>query len=513
MFTKSIWHSFSAPTNFPRLQEDIEVDVAIIGGGITGITAAQLLSEAGLSVAVLEARKVGGGTTSHSTGNLYFTIDQVLSSLQSKYDNQVIRDVVTSRQEALELISNNVERLSIDCDFQRVPWILYSESAKHNDKIDQELETAKEAGVVMEPAEKTDIPFHVERGVRVGGQAQFNPMRYVQGLAMSIESPRCRIFENTRVTRVEEKDDVVILDTLNHSIRAKNCLEATHTPKGVEVQYHTVLGPYREYGVAAKLAAGTYPEGIFWGFYHNGEKISFRSYKRGEDQYIMAIGQPHKVGQADNNQKHLEKLEIFLKDHFEISQITHRWGGQHYKPADKLPYIGKKKDGSNIYVATGFSTDGLVYGTLSAMLIRDQITNKTNPYSERYAASRFTPLKSAKDFVKENINVAVQYLKDLPFSGSEAGLDNLKIGEGKIISKDGHKIAACRNELGELKMHSAFCTHLACVVHWNNAEKTWDCPCHGSRFDTDGMVLEGPALHPLSEIREQGEHSEMSERE
>lgn len=513
MFTKSIWHSFSAPTSFPRLQQDLEVDVAIIGGGITGITAAQLLSEAGLNVVVLEARKVGGGTTAHSTGNLYFTIDQVLSSLQSKYDNKVIRDVVSSRQEALDLIGRNIEKFSIDCDFQRVPWILYSESSKHTDKIDQELDTAKEAGVVMEPAEKTDIPFHVERGVRVGGQAQFNPLRYVQGLATALESSRCRIYENTRVTQIEEQDSGVILKTLNHTIKAKNCIEATHTPKGVEVQFHTVLGPYREYGVAAILAAGTYPEGIFWGFYHNGEKISFRSYTRGGDQYIMAIGQPHKVGQASDNQKHIEKLERFLKDHFEISQITHRWGGQHYKPADKLPYIGKKKDNSRIYVATGFSTDGLVYGTLSALLIRDQITGKSNPYSKLYAANRFTPFKSAGDFVKENVNVAAQYIKDLPFSKSEAGLDNLKIGEGKIISKDGHKVAACRNELGELKMHSAFCTHLACVVHWNNAEKTWDCPCHGSRFDTDGMVLEGPALHPLKEIRNHGDGSESVERE
>lgn len=513
MFTKSIWHSFSTPSSFPRLQEDLEVDVAIIGGGITGITAAQLLAEAGLDVVVLESRKVGGGTTAHSTGNLYFTIDQVLSSLQSKYDNKVIREVVTSRQEALELISSNVQRYNIDCDFKRVPWILYSESAKYADKIDKELETAKEAGVVMEPAEPTDIPFHVERAVRVGGQAQFNPIRYVQGLAEAIENPRCKIFENTRVTHIEEKDDEVILKTLNHKIKAKSCLEATHTPKGIEVQFHTVLGPYREYGVAAKLAAGTYPEGIFWGYYQNAEKISFRSYTRGDDQYIMAIGQPHKVGQASDNQKHLEKLEAFLKDHFEVSLITHRWGGQHYKPADKLPYIGRKKDGSKIYVATGFSTDGLIYGTLSAILIRDQITNKPNPYSKLFAANRFTPLKSAKDFVKENVNVAAQYLKDLPFSKSEAGLDNLKIGEGKIISKDGHKVAACRNELGELKMHSAFCTHMACVVHWNNAEKTWDCPCHGSRFDTEGMVLEGPALHPLKEIRIQGDETESVKRQ
>lgn len=513
MFTHSLWNSYGSTTNFPTLQEDLNVDVAIIGGGITGITAAQLLSEAGLHVAVLEARKVGGGTTAHSTGNLYFTVDQVLSSLKSKYDNETIRKIVSSRQDAMDLIADNVERFSIDCDFKRVPWLMYTENETNIEKIDQELETAKEAGVVMEPATREDIPFHMKRGVKVGGQAQFNPLRYVQGLATAIESANCKIYEHSRVTDIEEKEDYVELKTLNNVIRANYCFHATHTPKGVEVQYHTVLGPYREYGVAVRLQAGSYPEGIFWRYYGKGEKISFRSYSRGDDQFLIAVGEPHKVGQAKDNEKHLKNLEAFLNEYFEVAQVTHRWGGQHYKPADKLPYIGRKTKNSREFLATGFSTDGLTYGTLSAMVIRDQITGKENLYSEMYSASRFTPLKSAKDFLKENLNVAAQYIKDLPISKSEAGLDSLKIGEGIIVQKDGHKIAASRNELGEVQLHSAFCTHMSCVVHWNNAEKTWDCPCHGSRFDTDGSVLEGPALHPLKRIETRGDEATSIDRE
>lgn len=512
MFTHSLWNSFSATTDFPTLLEDLEVDVAIIGGGITGITTAQVLSEAGLQVAVLEARKVGGGTTAHSTGNLYVTVDQTLSSLQSKYDNKTIRKIVSSRQDAMDLIADNVDRFSIDCDFKRVPWFMYAQSEAKTEQIEQELETAKEAGVVMEQAIKDDIPFHMSKGVKLGGQAQFNPMRYVQGLAASIENTNCQIYENSRVTDIEEERGHVKLKTLNCTIRAKHCFHATHTPKGVEVQYHTVLGPYREYGIAARLEAGTYPEGIFWRFNPKGEKVSFRSYTRGDQQFIIAVGEPHKVGQSTDNQKHLDNLEAFLRDYFELAEVTHRWGGQHYKPADKLPYIGRKTKDSPIFIATGFSTDGLIYGTLSAMLIRDQIIGKDNLYSELYAASRFTPLKSAKDFLKENLDVAAQYLSDLPFLG-KAGLESLEIGEGKIIQKDGHKVAASRNELGELQLHSAYCTHLSCVVHWNNAEKTWDCPCHGSRFDTDGTVLEGPALHPLKRIETRGDQTTSVERE
>lgn len=513
MFTQSLWNSFSGTTDFPALQSDLQVDVAIIGGGITGITTAQLLSKEGFNVAVLEARKVGGGTTSHSTGNLYFTIDKILSSLQSKYDNEIIRNIVSSRYDAMNLIEKNVKDFNIDCDFERVPWYLYSDNEENASKIEQELETAREAGVNMEEAKQEEIPFHINKGVKVGGQAQFNAMRYVQELSKKVEGERCRIFENSRVTSVEDNSDGVVVHTLNGKVSAKYAVHATHTPKGVEVQYHTTLGPYREYAVAVKLKGGTYPKGIFWGYYGKGEKVSMRSYERGEEKFVLAVGEPHKVGQAKDNEQHIKNLVSFLEQYFEIEEVTHRWGGQHYKPADLLPYIGKKTEGSREFVATGFSTDGLTYGTLAAMLISDEIGGKENLYSEMYAAKRFTPMKSAKEFIKENVNVAVQYVKDLPFSADEAALKNLKTGEGTILEKDGHKVAAMKNELGEVKMHSAFCTHLSCVVHWNNAEKTWDCPCHGSRFDSDGMVLEGPALHPLKRIEKEGDETKSVKRE
>ena len=500
MFTKSLWNSFAGTTDFPALDRDIQVDVAIVGGGITGITTAQLLSQSGLRIAVLEARKVGGGTTSHSTGNLYYTIDKILSSLQSKHNDEVIRKVASSRYEAMKLIEENVTRFNIDCDFRRVSWYLYATSEEDSKKIDKEYSTALDAGVEMETAGQAEIPFQITRAVKVGGQAQFNPMRYVQELANAVSGDDCAIYENTRVLDLDEEDDHVTVKTTGGKVRAKYAFHATHTPKGVRLFFHTVLGPYREYGVAAKLNSGTYPEGIFWG-YHDGSKYSIRSYSREGEKFIIAVGQAHKVGQAEDNKEQIQNLIHFLEQHFDLGEITHRWGGQHYRPSDKLPYIGRKSKNSRILLATGFSTDGLTYGTLSAMLITDLITGKENPYQKMYDASRHTPMKSAKEFLKENLNVAAQYLKDLPFAADEKELGQLNPGEGKIIEKDGHKLAVSKNNMGELKSHSAYCTHLACVVHWNNAEKTWDCPCHGSRFDQDGMVLEGPAIHPLSEIK------------
>lgn len=497
MFTQSLWNSFSRTTNFPKLTKDIEVDVAIVGGGITGITTAQLLSKAGFSVTVLEARKVGGGTTAHSTGNLYYNIDQTLSSLQSTYDNEIIRRVASSRYKAVEQIGENVKKFGIDCDFKRVSSFLYSANEENTHKIDQEYETAREAGVKMTIASNDEIPFAMTRGVKVEGQAQINSMSYVQGLANAIASETCQIFEGTRVTEIEEKNDRVKLITTGGIVTAKYAIHATHTPKGVKLMFHTVLGPYREYGVAAKLKTGKYPEGIFWGYYGNGEKFSVRSYTRGDENFIIAVGQPHKVGQAEDNAQHIENLISFLRNYYDLGEITHRWGGQHYKPADKLPYIGPQAEGSKVYVATGFATDGLTYGTLAAMLISDHIAGKDNPYFEMYKAARFTPAKSAKEFLKENVNVAAQFIKDLPFSGEEKELRLLRNGEGRIIEKDGQKVAASKSESGEVHLHSAFCTHMSCVIHWNNAEKTWDCPCHGSRFNQKGNVLEGPAIYPL----------------
>ena len=512
MFTQSLWNSFSGSTDFPSLDRDLRADVVIVGGGITGITTAQLLAESGLKVVVLEARKVGGGTTAHSTGNLYYTVDQVLSSLESKHNEEVIRKVVSSRYDAIKLIEKNVTQFQLDCDFQRVPWYLYSSSDQDNGKIDKEFQTAKDAGVEMETATQAEIPFRITKAVKVGGQAQINPMRYVQELANSIKSQSCSIFEHSRVTEIEEDDNLVTVKTSGGKVTANYAFHATHTPKGVRLFFHTVLGPYREYGVAAKLNSGTYPEGIFWGYY-NGSKFSVRSYSRGEEKFIISVGQAHKVGQAEDNKENIHTLIRFLEEHFDLGEITHRWGGQHYRPSDKLPYIGRKSGNSRILLASGFSTDGLVYGTLSAMLIKDLITGKENPYLEMYDASRHTPGKSAKEFLKENINVAAQYLKDLPFAADEEELRNMNAGEGKIIEKDGHKLAVSKDYGGELKLHSAYCTHLSCVVHWNNAEKTWDCPCHGSRFDQEGMVLEGPALHPLGEVTTQDGKTKIRKRE
>ncbi len=503
MLTKSVWNQFASIHSYPSLNKDITADVAIIGGGVTGISTAYLLSQRGLNVVVLESMKVGGGTTSHSTGNLYFTVDKNLSQFHSKYDSDVIRKIVASRSAALNKIVDWVDEFKLDCDLKRQSWTLYSGEKENDHLIEKEhkytLDASEEAELINPP----EFPLYISKAVEVRNQAQINPMRYVQELANAVHSENLTIYENTHVLDVDENKDEVTLTTSGGRVTAKFAVHATHTPKGIKA-VQTVLGPYREYGIACRAGSKSFPEGIFWGYHDDGKKFSWRLYERNEQRFMLVIGEPHKVGQSDNNVLAIRNLEAFAEKHFGLTDIAFRWGGQHYRPADLLPYIGRESKTSKIFFATGYSTDGLVYGTLAGMLITDEITEKTNDWAALYNAHRFTPVKSAKKFLKENINVAGEFIKDLPGVRDTSDFDDVQPGSGAIVEKDQSKIAAYRNEAGELTLVSAVCPHMKCIVSWNNAEKTWDCPCHGTRFKPDGTVLEGPAFHSLHKISVEG---------
>ncbi|WP_300435364.1 FAD-dependent oxidoreductase [Christiangramia sp.] len=496
MKQQSIWKSFSSSKLFPSLEEDLKVDVAIIGGGITGISAAEMLHKNGLSVTVLEARRIGKGSTGQSTGNLYAITDQLLHNLESKYDKDKLKKIVESRQAAMDKIKSNVMEYDLDCDYGFQQMFLFQNGG--SSKIDAERNTWGNLEMKFGEISEINFPFKFSAGIRLAEQAQLNPLLYVQQLAQNINIDASFIFENSPVQKIEEQNDEVVLYCNGKKVIAKYVVHATHTPKGLNIQYDTTLGPYREYGIAAKLENEDYPQGIFWGYFSD-SKFSIRSYKRGNTKYLLCVGQPHKVGQAKSNQDHVEGLIEFLRKNFEIKEVTHVWGGQNYKPADLLPYIGRQSSGSNQFVATGFSTDGLVYGTLAAMIISNEISGEKDDYYEIFKASRHQPLKSAKKFIQENLNVGKQFLKDLPFLLKKEGKELLP-DEGMVTKKDGQRIAVYRNRDGEYKVHSAVCPHFGCVVHWNNVEKSWDCPCHGSRFDVCGKVIEGPSLEGLEEV-------------
>jgi glycine/D-amino acid oxidase-like deaminating enzyme/nitrite reductase/ring-hydroxylating ferredoxin subunit len=493
MNTKSVWRSSTEPSNFPSLPGDLTVDVVIIGGGITGITAAHLLSAAGKKVAVLEARRIAAGSTGYSTGNLYSMVgNQGLHKIKSKWSEDVMREVVSARSAAVDFIEYLVKKFSIDCDFKRIPWSLFTDLEKQKSFIEKEEESVQSAG--LSTSKDISFPLPWRFGFTVDEQAQFNPYAYVVSLAQNISSENCLIFEGTKVRKVEE-GNVCKVETDCGVVFADQVIMATHTPKGI-YKVHTSLGPYRECAVAVKLNGEYPPEGTFW-YLLESEHYSLRTYETTDGPVLMVLGESYKVGHGDNTEEKFQKLENFLREHFDVASVEYKWAAQQYKPADGIPFIGLSSGNEKTYIATGFSADGLTWGTLSAMIISDLIVGEENKWSETFKAARNTPLASAKDFIKENIDVLGQYLKDIPGNVDVKDVDEIKKGEGKVIQSNGEKIAAYRDDNNKLHLCSAVCTHMDCIVSFNQAERSWDCPCHGSRFDIEGKVLEGPAIGDL----------------
>ncbi|HET7370927.1 MAG TPA: FAD-dependent oxidoreductase [Gammaproteobacteria bacterium] len=494
MDTQSLWQALSPPAEFPPLTENIDADVAIVGGGITGITTALQLSRAGRSVALVEANSIGSSATGDSTGNLYATVDEHLFRIKEKWDARTMKAVVESRRIALDTVGTLVRNHGIECDFAERDWHLYaaaeaSDDAK--DAVDLEHEAAREAGLDASIVDELPLPFPIASAVKIKGQAQINPLAYIRGLARAL-GDGCRIFEHSPATAIHAKDGIV--ETPRGQIKARAIVLATHTPKGVYM-VQTEMQPAREYGLAAPLPGDDYPEGIFWSA--DQPKHSIRSYVANGERFLMVIGRKHQTGKTKNTADCYEKLEGFARQHFHIDTIRYRWSAQHYRAADMLPYIGPSPSKPNVYVATGYATDGLVYGTVAASILADEISGNDNPWSDLYKPKRFTPGKSAKLFAKQNMEVAAELGKKFINADSADWFEDVKPGEGKLVATGGHKYAAYRHEDGELTAVSATCTHMGCDVHWNTAEKTWDCPCHGSRFTTEGEVIEGPAVEPL----------------
>ncbi|MGJ0430466.1 FAD-dependent oxidoreductase [Methylobacter sp.] len=500
----SLWKDDAEASRYPFLQEDLNVDVAIVGGGITGITAAYLLANAGKSVAVLEARDIGGSTTGFSTGNLYATVGEMLKKLQLKFDTETIHAVAASRTAAVQQIENIIQGFSLECDFHRRPWRLLSETGDNDKLIEKEHKACLDAGLDAHLDSTTPLPFNISKALRVEGQAQFNPMQYVKALAARIHGTGCTLFENTPVIRITEGSPN-ILHTENGAVTADKIIHATHSPKGV-FAIHALLGPYREYAIAVKLNSGSYPEGIFW-VRSDSNHYSIRSYtSRSGENYLLVLGESHKVGHKTDNEICYQNLEAYIRDRFDVKSVDYRWSAQSYKSADGLPYIGATNDKANVYIATGFAADGLTYGTLGAMIISDLILGIENPWSKLYDPRRHNPLKSAGRFIKESIHVFMDYMKDIPYKAEVDRLSGILPDEGKTIDIKGEKFAVYRDEAGELHQVSAVCTHMKCIVNWNEEEKSWDCPCHGSRFTVDGQVIEGPAIVDLPKREANNQH-------
>jgi glycine/D-amino acid oxidase-like deaminating enzyme/nitrite reductase/ring-hydroxylating ferredoxin subunit len=494
-YTNSVWSESPPAAPFPALNGNVRVDVVIVGGGITGITAACLLKRAGLTVAVLESRRIGKGESSKTTAHLTEVLDVRYARLISRFGLEGARLAARGQRAAIERIAAFVDEVGIACDFQRVAGYLYAEDTTGADEVEAEAEAARRLGLEVMPGDETPLPFPVARALWFGNQAQMHPRAYLLGLAAGIPGDGSHIFEQTHVVDVDEGDPCRVI-TENGIAYGREVIVAAHVPISNRLLLHGKLAAYRTYVVGVEMPVAD-PIGLFW---DTADPYHFiRSHRIDEATYLIVGGEDHKVGEAADTTEPFRRLEQYVRSRFgrTVAPTDLRWSGQIVLPADGLPYIGRNALSSRVFVATGYGGNGMTGGTLAGMILADEARGVANPWRELYDATRWKPLASAKAFLRENVDYPRHLITDrLPVPGPDA-LEQIAPGEGMVLAVGGERLAVYRNANGELSALAPVCTHLGCLVHWNTTKKSWDCPCHGSRFDPHGRVLNGPAVQPL----------------
>jgi glycine/D-amino acid oxidase-like deaminating enzyme/nitrite reductase/ring-hydroxylating ferredoxin subunit len=503
MVTHAIWEdTIKERKAYPRLTQNTTVDIVIIGAGITGLTTAYQLMNEGKSIAILEANIIASGTTGHSTANLYVPIQQSFHKILHNYGSEAAKTIAHSRLSAINFIEKTIEQHAIDCHFCRRPFYYFTDESQQIAYIEREYRALQEIGIHCELSDELPYGLNSIKSCKIHNQARFNPTLYLLALSKILSENNCQIFEHSPVSNYEERADSCIAYSNNYKIMAKKMVIATHVPIGINKTQFLVY-PYRSYAVAVRLKNTQYSNSNCWRIGSPYYALSTHNAFSKDLDILIVAGAHHKTGQpeSDNHESHITHIKNYISQHFSVDTFPYQWSAQHYQPADNLPYIGlATRQSKNLYVATGYSSDGLTYGTVAGILLANLIVGSHNSWETLYSPNRGNYIASAPKFIKENTNVFIHYAKDLPAIAEVKNTDQINKGEGKIIMVNGEKCAAFRDEQNQLHCVSAVCTHMKCIVKWNNAEMSWDCPCHGSRFSITGDVLEGPALSPLEKI-------------
>jgi glycine/D-amino acid oxidase-like deaminating enzyme/nitrite reductase/ring-hydroxylating ferredoxin subunit len=490
-----------ADTRYPPLAEELEVDVAVVGAGITGLTAAYLLKQAGRSVAVLEQSRVGFGATGYTTAKLTVGHNLIYRDLVEAHGEEAARLYARSNQEAIERVAALVGEHSIDCDFERTANYVYVESPSAAGDLEREVEAAQAAGVDAVLTTDTDLPYPVAAAVRVDDQAQFHPWKYLAALARLVDGDGSRVFESTRALDVATAERCAV-EAREGRVRAGHVVVATQLPFLDRGFFFAKAHPPKSYAVAATVDERQAPRGMY--ISADQPTRSVRSTPGGDGRRVLVVGgESHKPGAEPDTEARYAQLERFLSERFGVDASEYRWSTHDYVPVDRLPYIGRLRRGEErVLVATGFAKWGMTKGTLAAGMLADAILGRPNPYADLYDAKRLRPVRSASRFAKENGEVGLRFVADRvrPRDGRDE-IERLEPGGGTVARVGPRLYAVHRDDAGELHVLSARCTHLGCIVGWNDADRAWECPCHGSRFAGDGTVVQGPATADLPRRR------------
>ncbi len=474
-------------------------DVVIVGGGITGITTGLLLQKAGKTVLVAEARNIGFGTTGGTTAHLNSFMEVHFTQLIKNFGEDNARLVAKACRQSMDLIKKNIEDYGIDCGYGEVAGYIYAQDEKQVKELDDIFEGFNKVGAGVSPSTSIPVRIPFVRAIEIPGQAQFHPTRYIYALAKEFEKAGGVLMENCRVTAVEE-NEILAISSSQGTIRSKNLVYATHIPPGVNL-LHFRCAPYRSYVIAAKLKnESDYPQGLAYDMqdpYHY-----FRTQEVDGQFYLIAGGEDHKTAHEENTEACFTRLEAYVKKFYEIEEIAFRWSSQYFNPVDGLAYIGHLPGHpQNMFVATGYGGIGMTNSHIAAMTLTDIIVRGKSEFEDLFSPNRLKPVAGFNNFVKEAADVVGNLIGGVFSREKLQSIAEIAPGEARVVKYEGHAIALYKDENGELHAVSPACTHIKCTVGWNAAEKSWDCPCHGSRFSYDGTVLTAPARKDLEIIQ------------
>jgi len=495
---ESIWqHNISNYVPVNGWEKDKTYDVLVVGGGITGITTALLLQKEGKKCILAEAHNLGFGTTGGTTAHINTFLDSSYAEIEKNFGIENAKQVATDVREAMDLIEGLINTHHIDCDFAYKTAYLLANTDKENKTLDDIKNASEHAGIVVNYTNAVPVLLPYTKALRFEFQAQFHPIKYLHGLAKIFEENGGVILQDCCVTAVEYNQHFKSETSLG-KIKSETIVYATHIPPGLNI-LHLNCAPYRSYAAAFCLKNGLYPDALAYDLrdpYHY-----FRTHKIEDKDYLIVGGFDHKTGHHDNTEYIFTELEAYVQQYYDVESAAYKWSAQYYIPVDGLPYIGLLPGEEKIYTATGYNGNGIMLGTLGAKLICKMICDKEEAGQSIYNPSRIKPVAGFAKFVKENADVVSSFIgKRLNYEKIK-DLVSLAPGEAAVAEWEDRKVALYKNENGYIHMLDPICPHAKCIVTWNNAEKSWDCPCHGARYATNGDLLTGPSRKGLTQIK------------
>ncbi len=489
----SLWVGTTPETRYHELHSDIDADVVVVGAGIAGLTVAALLKGQGRRVVVVDAGRVASGVTGYTTAKLTVLHGLIFDDLDRAFGEEGARKYADANLAGMAAVADLAVRHGIDCDLERRPAYTYTTDPSMADKIRAEVDAARRIGLDADFTVDTDLPYPVAAAIRVNDQAQFHPRKYCLGLAAAIDGGGSYVFERTRAHSLDEGDPCR-LQTDHGTITAQYVIETTHLPFSDKGGFFARAHPMRSYAMSARLD-GPVPQGMYLSV--DTPSRSVRSARMDGEEVVILGGEGHKVGQDPDTRERYAALEEWARANFAIRSIDYRWSAQDYVPVDHVPFVGPLGPGSErAFVATGFKKWGMSNGSAAGIMLADRVLGRDNPWADFFDSTRLNLRQSVTELIKENANVVKRFLGDRLGTDTRS-IGDLAPGEAAVLVHASKRVAAYRDPAGALHAVSPVCTHMGCTVTWNTAETTWDCPCHGSRYDYDGKVIQGPAVKDL----------------